>query len=815
VSVTLQAVAGRHKISISKWALVILSGVLLSGVLIYKILGPLITMKSESASVELELSSLLLDGPVTFEHQVRPVLERRCVICHGCYDAPCQLKLSSSEGLQRGASEELVYNPARITPMQPTRLFVDARSTAEWRSREFHPVLNEGPQSPENNLRNSVLFHLLRLKQQHPQPRTDQLPDSITLELNREQICPTLESIDEFTREHPLWGMPYAMPDLSEQEYRTLVSWLAQGALAPAPPGPSTTVLPQIKQWESFLNQSSSKQRLVSRYLYEHLFHAHIHFAGSPPREFYRLVRSTTPPGQAIKEIPTVRPYDDPGTAPFYYRLLRYHPSIVVKNHIVYEFSDQRLERYRELFLNPDYDVRELPSYRPEIASNPFKVFIDLPLKSRYRFLLDDARFFIEGFIKGPVCRDQIALNVIEDRFWVLFFDPEQEVFTNEAQFIGAMADALQLPADRRSSLNLFSIWTDYWQRQRRYMASKQALFEKINAHDINHALGYIWDGNGTNPNAALTVFRHFDSGSVTYGLVGNDPETAWIIDYPLLERIHYLLVAGFNVYGNLIHQVNTRIYMDFLRMEGEDHFLVFLPAGQRKAIRDAWYTGLRTSVEELFTAPQDWLQIESVSGYRTDNPQRELYQYITGRVAAVAQQADALNRCDFDECREQSYDKDIVKVDTAMEMIAQMQGANLHALPDVAFVRVRMDNSEQDMAYTLIRNKAYKNVTSFLADERERDRSDIDQDTMTVVPWLEGSYPNFFFSVALSEIDAFTVRCAAIRNHGDYEKFIDMYGVRRTNPGFWELADWFQDEHTRIQPVSSGLFDLNRYQNR
>ena len=85
----------------------------------------------------------------------------------------------------------------------------------------------------------------------------------------------------------------------------------------------------------------------------------------------------------------------------------------------------------------------------------------------------------------------------------------------------------------------------------------------------------------------------------------------------------------------------------------------------------------------------------------------------------------------------------------------------------------------------------------------------------MTVVPWLEGSYPNFFFSVALSEIDAFTVRCAAIRNHGDYEKFIDMYGVRRTNPGFWELADWFQDEHTRIQPVSSGLFDLNRYQNR
>ncbi len=806
---------GRRKISNSKRALVIISGALLASVLVYKILAPLLIKESKPPNIELEPPQVLVDGPVEFEHQVRPVLERRCVVCHGCYDSPCQLKLSSDEGLRRGASEELIYNPTRITPMQPTRLFVDAKSTAQWRSRGFHPVFNEGQQTSENNLEDSVLYHLLKLKQQHPQPRSNLLPDSFSLGLNRKQTCPTLESVDKFTQEHPLWGMPYAMPNLPEQEYRTLVSWLAQGAVVPTPPGPSTTVFPQIKQWERFLNQSFRKQRLTSRYLYEHLFHAHIHFTGSPAREFYRLVRSTTPPGQAVDEIQTVRPYDDPGRPPFYYRLIRYHPSIVAKNHIVYEFSGRRMQRYRELFLNPEYDVRELPSYRPEVASNPFKAFIDLPLKSRYRFLLDDARFFIEGFIKGPVCRDQIALGVIEDRFWVLFFDPEQEVFTNDAQFIGNIADDLQLPADRRSSLNLFSIWTDYWQRQRRYMATKQALFEKINTHDINHALGYIWDGDGGNPNAALTVFRHFDSGSVAYGLVGNDPETAWIIDYPLFERIHYLLVAGFNVYGNVVHQVNTRIYMDFLRMEGEDHFLAFLPTDRRKAIRDTWYAGLRINVKKFFVAPQDWLQVDSVSGYRTDDPQRELYQYIRGRIAGVAQQADTMNRCGINKCRKPSIDINIAKVDSAMEMITQMQGTHLHTFPDVIFVRVRTDNPDQDIAYTLIRNKAYKNVTSFLADERQRGRSDIEQDTMTVVKWLEGSYPNFFFSVALSEIDTFAKRCAAIRNHGDYEKFVGQYGIRRTNPAFWELADWFQDEYARNQPVLAGLFDLNRYQNR
>ncbi len=805
----------RRKILTGKKKLVVVFVTLSLALLVYKAQSPSLTHKSQLTEIETDLSSVRLDKPVSYEQQVKPILERRCVVCHGCYDAPCQLKLSSVEGLRRGATDELVYNPSRLEPAQPTRLFVDAKTTAEWRSHGFHPVLNEGRQTPEQNLRKSPLYHLLHLKQQHPQPDTKRLPDSFTLGLDREQTCPTLKSVDKFAREHPLWGMPYAMPNLAEQEYQCLVAWLAKGAPTPTPAGPSAAVLPQIKQWETFLNRPSNKQKLVSRYLYEHLFHAHIHFRGAAPREFYRLVRSTTPSGQAVDEIPTVRPYDDPGSAPFYYRLLKYQPSIVVKNHIVYEFSDERMQRYRTLFLKPDYDVPELPGYQPGLASNPFKVFIDLPIKSRYRFLLDDAHFFIEGFVKGPVCRGQIALSVIEDQFWVLFFDPEQDVFTNDARFIGSMADDLQLPDDQQGSLNPARIWTDYWQRQRRYMESKQAMFEKINTHDIRHAMGYIWDGEGHNPNAALTVFRHFDSGSVAYGLVGANPETTWIIDYPLFERIHYLLVAGFNVYGNLIHQVNTRIYMDFLRMEGEDYFLTFLPANRRKAIHDSWYTGLRSGVKEFFTAPQEWLQVESVTGFKTSDPQKELYQYIKDRTGAIASAADNINQCGSRDCRKPVPKATDTSVDRAMNAIASIKGANLHAFPDVAFVRIKRDKARADLAYSLIRNKAYKNVTSFLSDEHKRNRSDIDQDTITVVDWLEGSYPNFFFSVAESDIEAFSQHCIRIRDAGDYEAFIDRYGVRRTNSSFWELADWFQDAFALRQPVRAGLLDLNRYQNR
>ena len=54
-----------------------------------------------------------------------------------------------------------------------------------------------------------------------------------------------------------------------------------------------------------------------------------------------------------------------------------------------------------------------------------------------------------------------------------------------------------------------------------------------------------LWDGDGKNPNAALTVFRHFDSASVSRGFAGERPQTMLVIGYPLFERMHYLLLNG------------------------------------------------------------------------------------------------------------------------------------------------------------------------------------------------------------------------------------------------------------------------------
>ena len=82
-----------------------------------------------------------------------------------------------------------------------------------------------------------------------------------------------------------------------------------------------------------------------------------------------------------------------------------------------YRLDEQRMQRWETLFIDQTYEVTALPSYDEKEASNPFRTFEQLPVSSLYKFMLDEAEYTIMGFIKGPVCRGQVALNVINDQF--------------------------------------------------------------------------------------------------------------------------------------------------------------------------------------------------------------------------------------------------------------------------------------------------------------------------------------------------------------------------------------------------------------
>ena len=734
-------------------------------------------------------TSTAADNRTTLE--ANQILEQRCMVCHGCYDAPCQLKLEAHIGLTRGASKDRVYNSTRLRAGNLTRLFDDGLTQAQWRKKGFYSVLDK------DNPEQGVMHRMLSLKEANPLPPKGSLPQGFDFTLYRDQQCPKQSEFDAFEKDYPLWGMPYGFPGLNPDEHKTMLSWIEQGA----PPLLETPLSPSVQtalaQWEEFLNGESNKQKLMSRYLYEHLFLATLYFENDNNPVWFRMVRSYTSPGRNIGLITTRRPYDDPRTEGFYYRLQRMPVTVLNKRHMPYLLDKIRMSLYTELFLTPQYTVRKLPGYSPDIASNPFKSFVQIPVKSRYKFLLEEAQYSIMNFIKGSVCRGQIALNVIEERFWVMFLDPEMLDPELDAQFLAKESDNLRLPSAMTTSLVDMFTWKKYARSQQRYKEAK-ALYIKEELVNNTRTFDYssIWDGSGSNANAALTIFRHFDTASVVKGFVGDTPKTAWVISYSLLERIHYLLVAGYDVYGAASHQLESRLYMDFLRMEGEFNFLIYMPPATRVALRDHWYRDARSASKETFFGDSGLVDRPSDVVYTTDDPKREFFNTLREKIYGA--KADNFN----------------YRLSGSTAMIAAFEklesnvGTHNGFMPGVSFVNVI--GAGRDEAYTIIANTGYSNIAQLFKEEK---RLLPEENSLTVVQGFIGAYPNYFFQVNEKQIALFASDIAALASPADYAKLKEHYGVHRNAPWFWRVSDKFHQMLKEQDPVNAGLLDLNRYQ--
>ncbi|MDN3637260.1 fatty acid cis/trans isomerase [Simiduia curdlanivorans] len=736
--------------------------------------------------------------------EVKPIIDNRCVVCHGCYDAPCQLKLESMTGLERGANKERVYDGARLLAANLTRLYEDADSTEQWRLKGFFPVLNEREQSEPANQQASVLMQMLELKQRHPLPSNGPLPDSqFDFALDRSQSCPSIEEFDTYAADFPLAGMPYGLPGLSQEEHQTLTNWITSGARGfdlSAHFSPELSA--QIADWETFLNGNDNKNQLASRYIFEHLYLANLYFDDGAERQFFRLVRSATPPGQPVERISSRRPFDDPGVKRVYYRLIFYPETIVAKNHMPYALNKARLSKWREWFLGSDYAVPSLPSYDLATSANPFKTFQHIPPKIRYRFMLEESQYTIMGFIKGPVCRGQTALNVINDQFWVFFVDPDYPDIAEFADFLANNSDNLDLPAERDSSAGALAGWLTYSEKQQAYLKAQDQLIKTKLARYKGPDINMVWQGDGDNPNAALTVFRHFDNATVAQGLIGNDPKTAWVITYPLLERIHYLLVAGFDVYGNVGHQLLTRTYMDFLRMEGEQTFLSLLPKETAHQELAYWYRGAEDIVPTYFKGAGLSEQWQTQLTFSSDNPKAELYQKLKSHL-------DGVRNLNHD------IDTNLHLSPTTQRHLLGLQnqrGKHLQWLPDSSLLIIEQEPPLRPAVISLLHNKAHQNITSLLLEGRNRL---VDEDTLTVANGILTTYPNALFKLGNEALPGFNQRVARLQSAQDYQALVDAFGVRRNNPNFWALSDELHKLYRQQEPISYGLLDYNRLENR
>ena len=745
---------------------------------------------------------------IDYLKEVKPILNKRCTVCHSCYNSPCQLKLDSFEGTDRGATKQAVYNASRLTAMDPTRLFTDAQSTGEWRKKGFFSVTES---TVANGRNDSIMIQMLSHKMKNPKSSGEYSPetDELTCSENRNEL-------GGYLKKHPNRGMPYGFPPLKQEEFEIIAGWLVQGAKGPSVAQQAELTTPKasdalaIRQWELFFNQDDAKHAMTARYLYEHLFLAHLKF-GTPTNEYYEIVRSKTAPGQPIDLIPTVRPYDDPGVEPVFYRFRKIHSTIVYKTHMVFDLDDAQLQRFEELFIQPEWlQTPHQVGYDPKLSANPFVAFEQIPPRSRYQFLLDNALYSIMTFIRGPVCKGQIALNVIDDHFWVMFLDPDHDLSVQYPGVLKVYSDKLRMPIEKGSNQSVFSVLSDEFRDKAvAFYKARQDLYSSHNYAGLDYE--FIWKGNRASDAPVLTIYRHFDSASVHKGVLGNLPKTMWVLDYPLLERIYYGLVAGFDVFGTAAHQLSIRRYMDALRVEGESSFLDFMPPEKRQELMQSWNKGV--DLKDINYYPSI---LPAKIPFATVEPKREFMEYLVNKhlLPATEIMFDPINYLPAGAAFPPLPEKYETKVDYLRALTSLSQpGTPFFVLmneynANLAYVRIRLKNGK-DVAVSIVVNRWHDNVAFLFG---EKDRFNPANDSADFIPGLIGSHPNYFVDIREEDLPDFFDLLANFKKSPEDMERLTKYGVNRAKDRFWDVYDWFQQRSYEDEPVRGGLFDLNRY---
>jgi hypothetical protein len=734
-----------------------------------------------------------------FKH-VQPIFNSRCVVCHSCLESPCQVNMQSWEGLRRGAYHKNVYDGLRIDAVAPTRLYEDAQTEQQWRAKGFVDILNGGD--------DSLLISALRLTALRTSPPKTPARDSMICYQERKRVKTSGDNVAETS-------MPYGLPPLSAGENDVISDWVASGAPGPAALPLSTNSLPknlknQVKSWEAYLNQSDLNSKLVSRYLYEHLFLAHLYFKESP-RDFLKLVRSSTACAAGVTPIATRRPTDDPGPAPWFYCFYKDPAVIVYKNHLPYELSTQKLSWIKKNFSSPSWKASKMPSYSAETAANPLLAFEDIPVISRHRFLLENAEYEVMTFIKGPVCNGSFAVNVIQEQFFVFFTQPETDLMVLDTEYGNLVKHEELLPGGLGTNPGTSKILTGYYDILKHRSGARLLKAQHLQkTFPQGMGLGNIWNGDGNNSNAILTVFRHLDNAKVVKGAKGDLSKTIFVLDYSVFERLVYNLVINFDVFDNVTHQTLTRLYMDLLRMDAEDNFLQFLPSAERLKLKESWYKGWLTEWKLDLLDENKFAKIPAKIKFAPgiDTKKQMVEKILFERMnKKVRGENDGVN------WRALNADKKLNSLETELRKIASLSKerdkVEFSQFFDHLSVLIVREQDDTYKTYSIIHNQEHTNVSWIL---NEDGRMAASEDTLTLLPGVLGAYPNEIFYVDRKDVSTMVEEILLIRSGKHYESFIAKYGVNRMDPKMWMASDLLHSELSRLQPIEAGILDLSRY---
>ncbi|MGK2922501.1 MAG: fatty acid cis/trans isomerase [Methyloceanibacter sp.] len=747
------------------------------------------------------------DGPdattaaPSYTADIQPIFNKRCVACHGCLGSPCNLKLTSYRAAERGAFGENPY--ASHLEASPRTGMDLVQTTAEWRKRGFYPVLSRGG-SELQNLQRSLLYQMIEAGTRHNKPGFSRQALMPLYAKRYAHQCPaTPEALGNQLKQNPAAGMPFGLPSLNDKDFQTLRDWVASGS-----PGPTeveqqaadtVTDPAAVLAWEDSFNADDKRSQLVARYIFDHVFLATIVLDESPG-DYFKLVRSKTPPGDAaanppapVEIIDAPLPYSDPyayaGVDRFYYRLKKITAPIVQKNHFVWRLGHADIDHLKKLFLDSTWDDRAKLD-APWGIGNPFLVFQAIPAEARYRFLLENSELIVSGITYGPVCLGQTATFAVKDQFWVYFVDPKDDVSV----------------LDPKLGLET---WNTFMDRSifgnDAYEAAYGAALQKLRPK--GYTIDAIWNGERKNPNAWLTVLRHESNVSVMKGRQGGIPRTQWLMNYSGFERIYYDTVASFEYWSGDIPKLETLVFFNYLRQEFEDNFLLLLPEDERQKIREDWTRGIGQIALDL----EPFAGEEQPTQVKTDKrePLLSLVDDIQAHLGeAVSGPPDRLN----------PHVKPVVSLSAPIESFdGWVEAASLltqtraykfpRYLPSV--ILLKLTDGDKARVYSLIANRVYASQDTILFQDGQALPHLY---TMSIYPTVIGGFPNYFMEMDLSQANDFLRGLRDVRSLADWNALRDRYGILRNDARLWATYDWFAQWNAQNRGIEAGYLDLSYY---
>jgi len=742
-----------------------------------------------------------------YSQRIQPILDRRCVVCHSCFEAPCQLKLTSPEMLIRGATKHQVNGGNLSATMRPDMM----TTLQKQRQAGFFPVAGS---NGDSILLNAVM---------EGHDKSDLPAEKYIPQENRMCVASAKEFRSLPTAIKKSLGMPYYMAPMNQDEYEMIASWAANGSPTPSADLLKAKAVPRapriIQYWEDFFNTNTWKAKWTSRYLYEHLFTAHLYFDDSPG-EFYELVRSSTAAPDDIVEIATERPFemDEKYVNKFYYRLRKVQQTIVHKQHFVYRLNAQVERELKFLFWDSEWNRTEKQKPFNFEDRNPFISFEHIPANARYRWMLKNAKMLLDMDMRSDNCHGEGASGPLRDSFLILFVKPESDVSVRYKDYFLEANPYLAMTnvSNKNYLLNLNKTANPYSfkSNQEKYSKVKQRYQKALLPNGF--VFEDIWDGENATQMPLFTINRHEKTVSVHEGAWGPQQRVSLLFDYVSFERLYYNCVALSTLYDKLIDKMGTVMYLRDVGREIENQMLSFVPEEYREKILAEWIQG--RGAENRYDDSRFTLKFNREllkrDGFVIDpaRPFTSMMDYMIVKSGRFSSKIIGENHYPTS-----TGSPEYLKLKNLSVYMSERANpgstSRAYNFPNVSYLRVKAQDGSVRY-YTIIANRFYDYINYLPLESKPVDRlgRNPSRDWMTIYPDIQANYPAKIFQVNEMDLNQVINDMSAVTNRASYVAFDKTYGLQKMSSKFWSVIDALQTHFIQADNINNGSIELGEY---